>query len=175
MSLKTSSKSLSTKLRTSLQKAERIAVLAVGSEFRADDAAGLLAGKELQRLTDNFCGEPALKVFMGETAPENLTGPIKEFKPTHLIIIDAADMSQPPGHIELIDPEQVADTGSFSTHSLPLNVLTDYLCRTLNCRVLIVAIQPESCKFGRRPSRAIITAARSAARQIAQSLEEQEI
>lgn len=107
-----------------------------------------------------------LEVFFGGTAPENLTGPIKAFRPTHLIVIDAAEMERPPGCVQVIDPSRVADTGSFCTHSLPLSVLTGYLREALGCQAVIIAIQPASCEFGRPVCRSVARAARRVARAI---------
>jgi len=37
---------------------------------------------------------------------------------------------------------------SFSTHQLPLSVLTDYLHQSLGCAITIIAIQPANIAFG---------------------------
>ena len=161
-----------TLLRQTLQGDERVAVLGVGSSLRGDDVAGLLAAQQVQSLSRLQRRRVRLAVFLGQTAPENLTGPIKSFRPTHLIVIDAADMGQAPGYIQAIDPMRVADVGSCSTHTLPLNVLTGYLQDALNCRVLIIAIQPRSCEFGQPPCPAVVSAASRAARYILQELAE---
>ncbi len=161
-----------TPFRQMLQGAERVAVLGVGSSLRGDDAVGLLAAEQVQFLGKAQHRRGRLAVFLGETAPENLTGPIKSFRPTHLIVVDAADMGQTPGHIQAIDPMRVADVGSCSTHSLPLSVLTGYLRDELACRVLIIAIQPGSCGFGQSPCPAVVSAARRVARHILRELRE---
>jgi|GEM_PF-1075633 len=46
---------------------------------------------------------PIFKFFNGGTAPENLTGEIRRFKPSHLIMIDAVELGKRPGTIALID------------------------------------------------------------------------
>jgi len=155
-----------------MQGAERVAVLGVGSSLRGDDAAGTLAAEQVQFLGKAQCRRGRLAVFLGETAPENLTGPIKSYRPTLLIVIDAADMGQAPGYIQAIDPMRVTDSGSGSTHSLPLSILTGYLRDELACRVLIVAIQPGSCGFRESPSPAVVSAAGRVARYIIRELRE---
>jgi hydrogenase 3 maturation protease len=131
-------------LKKFLKNAKQIAILGVGSELRGDDSAGLLVARHIQ---DNFKNSHSqLKIFFGFTAPENLTGEIKEFKPTHLIIIDAADMGIKPGKAVLLKPCQLKGI-SFSTHQLPLNILTDYLSKTLRCKIIIIAIQPKKLNF----------------------------
>ena len=150
-------------LKTRLEGAERIAVLAVGSWLRGDDAAGLLAARELEKRRGNAADGARLAIFMGETAPENLTGEIRRFAPTHLIILDAADSGGAPGDIEILGAESLGEGDSFSSHRLPLRVLTDYLRASLDCEVTIVGIQPARCEFGEEAS----AAARQAARKVA--------
>jgi hydrogenase 3 maturation protease len=145
-------------LSKELAGAERVAVLAVGSELLGDDAAGLLVG---QYLDETPLEE--LRVFVGATAPENCTGPIRRFLPSHLLIVDAAEVAGEPGTIELIDPKHLGGV-SFATHALPLTVIVDYLKKALaECRVVVVGIKPESLAFGAPPSRRVAEAAREVA------------
>jgi hydrogenase maturation protease HycI len=129
-------------LKTSLKKAERIAVLGIGSELRSDDAAGLIAAEELEKIKN-----PKLKVFFGSTAPENLTGEIITYKPTHIIIIDSVDTDCKPGFILLIKPEDAGGV-SFSSHMLPIKMMVDYMIESLGCDIIIIGIQPKSLIFG---------------------------
>jgi len=152
-----------TPLREHLAGAVRIALLGVGSELRGDDAVGVLVAQRLARRPplkspaagpratrmprSAAYGRPAFRVFVGGTAPENLTGEIKRFRPTHLIIVDAAEFAQAPGTVRLIDPEN-AEGVTFSTHSLPLSVLAGYLRQHFPCAVAIVGVQPGTLTFG---------------------------
>ena len=113
--------------------------------IRADDAAGIIAATQLKAYIKKNKMK-SLKVFLGETAPENLTGEIKKFKPSHLIIIDAVDFNRKPGFTCLLDSYK--DMGvSFSTHKMPLYIMQDYLCASCSCQTMIIGIQPESCHF----------------------------
>lgn len=133
---------LKSELKNKLRGAKRIAILGVGSDLRADDAAGMLVAQSLKLKAQN----KNVKVFSGGIAPENFTGAIKKIKPTHIIIIDCADMKKEPGAILLIDPNRVSGV-SFSTHTLPLNILADYLIKDIGCEVIIIGIQPKSIEF----------------------------
>ena len=53
--------------------------------------------------------------------------------------MDAADLGQPPGHIAVLDPEQIAGV-SFSTHQMPLSVLLDYLKTSFDFTATVLAI-----------------------------------
>ncbi|HUI69544.1 MAG TPA: hydrogenase maturation peptidase HycI [Spirochaetia bacterium] len=119
----------------------RVVILGVGSEIRADDAAGILVAERIRSL-----GLPGVTAIAGGAAPENFTGEIRQLSPSHLVVVDAADMGEKPGTIRLILPDEISGV-SFSTHSLPLNVLTDYLQKEVGCSVLIMGIQPRSLEL----------------------------
>jgi len=139
---------LKTILANRLRNARKIAVLGVGSELRADDAAGMVIVKRLKAYIKGKKQEErnSLKVFLGQTAPENLTGEIKKFKPTHLIIIDAVDFHQKAGAIGVVDLQAEAGV-SFSTHRIPFQIIKDYLYKSIACETIIIGIQPESVDF----------------------------
>jgi hydrogenase 3 maturation protease len=121
----------------------RVAVVGIGHPFRSDDAAGLrvvhaLAPREWS---------PNLLICDAGPAPENTTGELRAFAPDLIIFIDAAEMSQQAGTVQWVAGEGI-DGMSASTHSLPLSVLTRYLTLELNCRVVLLGIQPGSNEVG---------------------------
>lgn len=137
-------------LKTRLKGARRVALLGIGSELRQDDAAGTLVAEKLGKYPKpRRAGHPQLKVFHGATAPENLTGEIKRFKPTHLILVDTVEMEEKPGTILLLDADRVGGGISFSTHKLPAKVLVDYFIKSIGCAVTIIGIQPKALEFGK--------------------------
>lgn len=146
---------LATILRKKLKGAERIGILGIGSELRADDVAGLLVSKQIRK---SFPKSRRVKIFLGHTAPENLTSQIKKFKPSHLIIIDALDMIQKPGAIAVIEPAKT-DNLSFSTHKFPVMLIVDYLSAAIACKTIIVGIQPYSLIFSEPVSEPVRKAA----------------
>jgi hydrogenase 3 maturation protease len=122
--------------------------LGVGSELRADDAAGVLVATELEK---RFSRKKRFRAFVGHTAPENLTGEIKRFKPTHLVIVDSAEIGNKPGDIALIEIDNLAGV-SFCTHQLPVKVMADYLWQSVACEMFIIGIRPASLAFGQKVS-----------------------
>jgi hydrogenase 3 maturation protease len=136
--------SLTVQLRALLAGARRIAILAVGSELHGDDRAGLIVAERLSKLLASL---PMVEIFIGATAPENLTGEIKQYHPSHVILIDAAGLGAAPGAVEIIDFEEITGN-SGSTHRLPLKVLVDYMRNSIGCRVAVIGIQPKSMEFG---------------------------
>jgi hydrogenase 3 maturation protease len=175
--------SLKTAIRRNLKDAGRVAILAVGSSLRGDDAAGLQVAGQLRRLRtkpraktgarrpSSIAHRPTVRIFIGETAPENLTGEIKKFRPTHLVILDAADVEgKKPGSITLIQHDLLRGGSSISTHNMPVNVLIEYIQRSVPCQVLIIGIQPKSHEYNQPLNAAIQKAADKAAAALAAAL-----
>lgn len=127
-----------------LKQSNKLLILAIGSELRSDDSVAMYIADELMKQNldkEKFC------IIKGATAPENFTGEIKKYKPTDMLIIDAADTGKKPGEIDIIDVSSVVGA-SFSTHMMPINVFLDYLFQDFDCRTLIVGIQPRTLEFG---------------------------
>lgn len=155
-------------LKNRLAKANKVALLAIGSEFRGDDAAGLLVAENVKKLlkTPN-CN---FKIFIGATAPENLTGDIKRFKPSHILLIDSVDFNDKPGSILVLVPNDIGDGVSFSTHKMPAKVLMQYFSKSIDCDPVLIGIQPLSVDFGAKQSKDMIGAAKEVAIAIAKSI-----
>ncbi len=130
----------------------RVAVVGVGSRLRSDDALGLAIAERVASLS-----LPGVLVVLGETAPENVTGEIRRFVPTHVLFVDAADLGEAPGTARLFESREIGGVTS-STHSLPLHVIADYLTQEIGCRVLFLGVQPRSVAFGGEVSRDVAAA-----------------
>lgn len=152
-----------------LHNAQKIALLGVGSKLRGDDAAGILVAEYLAKAAFTRKGKVSFKVFIGDTAPENLTGEIKKFKPSHLIVVDAAAVSKKSGQIKLIKPEQAGGV-TFCTHQLPLKIMIDYLRQAIGCKVIIIGISPGRLDFLSECSSVVRKQAKYLARLIKESV-----
>ena len=144
--------SLAKELKNRLKTAKKIAVLGIGSEFRGDDAAGVFVAQAIEDRKKKRSAKIQLRSFIGSTAPENITGEVIRFKPTHLIMVDTADIGQKPGMILLLNSEDVGAGVSFSTHKLPAKILMDYFTKSLKCSIMLIGIQPKNMKFGQKVS-----------------------
>ena len=122
----------------------KIAYVGVGSELNGDDAAGLWVVRGLAPLLKD---KPHLLCLDSGINPENAIGPLRKFAPEAVVIIDAADMGQAAGSVQFIESGRV-DGINFSTHSLPMNMIGDYLESELNCAVWLLGIQPAGLEFG---------------------------
>lgn len=146
-------KDLEKHLKDRLKKAKRIAILGIGSDLRGDDAAGVLAASAVK----DYCASGGnrkkyVRVFIGDTAPENLTGEIRGYKPTHLVIIDTIEINQKPGTVLVLEPSDIGGGVSFSTHKMPSRVLIEYFRNSFKCDVILIGIQPKSIDFGKSVS-----------------------
>jgi hydrogenase 3 maturation protease len=140
----------------------RLAVLGIGSPMRSDDAAGMRA----VRLLGKLVAHPDLLLVGGDTAPENYTGVIKQFRPDKLIVIDAAQLGLSPGRTAIISQ---ADVGGISvaTHHLPLPIMLQYLKSEIGCDILLIGIQSATTEYGRLMTRAVGASARRLATELA--------
>jgi hydrogenase 3 maturation protease len=123
----------------------QLAVLGVGSTLRADDGVGMYI---VERLIEIFSWEncPGLFFCLGETAPENFSGAIKNFHPDHILVFDAADVGKMPGEAVEIDPACIGGP-TFCSHLLPLRLMLDYLTNETGAEVTLVGIQYQSLEF----------------------------
>ncbi len=152
-------KTLITALTSRLNNAKRIALLGIGSELRGDDSAGILVAGALEVFRGSDNPQRNFKSFIGATAPENITGEIKRFNPTHLVIVDSADIGRQAGSFALIEPDDTTGV-TFSTHRLPTKIIAAYLRGCLGCQIVIIGIQPKSLEFSNKVSREVKAAVR---------------
>jgi len=152
-------------LERRLAGAERVVLLAVGSDLRGDDGAGCLAAELLSEHSP-----PRLAAIDGATAPENLTGEIRELQPTHLVVVDAVEMGKRRGTIALVALAELAGE-SASTHRLPLRLTLGFLAHELACDLLVIGIQPGSTVLGAAMSPEVAAAAEEVARLLREILE----
>jgi hydrogenase 3 maturation protease len=133
-------------LRRRLQRADRVAVVGIGDECMPHDRLGMLAAREIEQLQLR-----SIRVFFAGTVPESVTGPIREYQPDHVLLIDAADIGAPPGTVEIIKPGRI-QARLFSTHVLPLSVVMEFIAKDAHTKVTFIGIQPDMHLQGERPS-----------------------
>ncbi len=130
------------KLRDWLLDARRVVVVGVGNPLRKDDFIGVEIVRRLQNRVPS-----SVYLIECETVPESFIEPIIEFKPTHVLIIDAAMLGLKAGAFRLVMPEKLVGP-IVSTHFLPLQIFCDYVTKMTGAKVAILAIQPEDISFG---------------------------
>jgi len=156
-------------LETFLRDAERVLVLGIGNEIRADDAVGTYAARMLCRAFTQIRLRVPCLAFPGGAAPENFIGPTLEFDPTHIVLVDAMDWGAPVGSVSSVDPASLGGV-SLSSHSMPLGVLRDYLVRSGCAKLLVLGVQPSTIELGRDMSREVRSSGRRIVRAILRTL-----
>ncbi len=134
----------------------RIAIIGIGSDLHGDDGIGPFIIKQLQ---EKLLPRADILLLEGGVIPENVTGPIRRFGADIVLLIDAADLSLKPGSIRLIDPGELIGL-SFSSHTMPLGILVEYLIKEFCCEVILLGIQAESTSFGSEPSLTVVKSAK---------------
>ncbi len=131
------------RLQNWLSDSQRVVIAGIGNSLRKDDFVGVKIVKNLRNKVSE-----AVYLIECETVPESFMKPIVEFKPTHILVIDAALLNLKPGSSKLIDPTQLAEQTAISTHALPLQIFCEYLARTTEAEIALLAIQPQDASFG---------------------------
>lgn len=131
-------KLLSNSLAVFLRHMKHLVVLGMGNELRGDDAVGLVVVRDLKK----FSGAN-LSVFDGQTAPEIFIKPICELKPSHVLIVDAAELKEKPGTWRLLSKAEI-DTGLFTTHMIPATDIAKEIEQRCDAQVGFLGIQPKS-------------------------------
>ncbi|MEM2642984.1 MAG: hydrogenase 3 maturation endopeptidase HyCI [Candidatus Bathyarchaeia archaeon] len=131
------------KLKDWFSGAERVVVAGIGNPIRMDDFVGVKVVRDLH-------GKVSGRVLLieCETVPESFLQQIADFKPSHVLLIDAAVMGLEPGECRLIKPEHLKVFPAISTHMLPLRVFCDYLAETVGAKVALLLIEPKNTDFG---------------------------
>ncbi len=129
-------------LRRWLRGATKIAVLGVGSRIRGDDAVGSVIVDRLKGRVPSY-----VELFDCETVPESFTGPLRRMAPSHVLIIDAAEMGLDPGETRVVNSESILESAS-STHALSLSILSEYITSGIGAKVLFLGVQPKNIGLG---------------------------
>ena len=117
-------------------------LLTVGNGLMGDDGAGPLLAQMLAHTQLNDW-----VVINGGSSPENVLHQIREYAPSHVVVIDSADMDLPPGSIRKIPQQNLENPSYFTTHTLPLTFLIDSLNEFVP-QTTFIGIQPEIVAFG---------------------------
>jgi hydrogenase 3 maturation protease len=117
-------------------------------DWKGDDRLGPVLARALAAALP---ADPRLLVVSGGEAPENFTGAVRAFAPSHVLLLDAVDHGLAAGTVFLVD-ENAITMGDMTSHRLPLKLLMHFLAVSIPCRVILVGVQPRTLLPGRRLS-----------------------
>ncbi|MEM2130553.1 MAG: hydrogenase 3 maturation endopeptidase HyCI [Candidatus Bathyarchaeia archaeon] len=123
--------------------AQKIVIAGIGNTIRKDDFIGM-------KIVQNLNGKTSKNVHLieCETVPENFIQEIIDFKPSHVLLIDAAFLGLQPGEARLVFPEQVAAFPAVTTHVLPLRIFCECIKEMTAAKIALLLIEPENTEFG---------------------------
>ena len=123
--------------------ATRVVVAGIGNPIRRDDFVGVKIVQDLQ-------GKVPKNVLLieCETVPESYMQEIIDFKPSHVLLVDAAILGLKPGETRLVLPEQITDFPAITTHVLPLRIFCEYITKMAEAKIALLLIEPEDTEFG---------------------------
>jgi hydrogenase 3 maturation protease len=127
--------------------------MGIGNPLRRDDFVGMKIVKRLKRTLPN------VRIIEAGEVPESYLSLVEEAHPSHILMIDAAEMGVHPGLVRLVSPRRIAGL-SLSTHTLPLSVVSEYLAKNTQAKIALLAIQPKILDYGEGLSQELSTVAR---------------
>jgi hydrogenase 3 maturation protease len=123
--------------------AKKIVVAGIGNPIRSDDYVGLKIIENLRgKVPETVC------LLQCETVPENYLSEIENFKPTHVLLVDAAFLELKPGEASLVDSERMMDYSAISTHALPLKIFCEHLKKATAAKIGLLLSEPKDMDFG---------------------------
>ncbi|MFA5572325.1 MAG: hydrogenase maturation protease [Crenarchaeota archaeon] len=130
-------------LKDWLADKKRVVVVGVGNPIRQDDNVGLKVLAGLQGKLPSNVG-----LFECEMVPEGYLLDIEEFKPSHVLLIDAAVLGRKPGDADLVKVTEVAVFSAVSSHRLPLRLFCEYIEKSTGAKIRLLLIEPKTMEFG---------------------------
>ncbi len=153
--------SFQAELKKWLSDARRVVVAGIGNPIRTDDFVGAKIVQDLRgKVSKNVC------LVECETVPESFIQHIVDFKPSHILLIDAAILDLEPGDSRLVKATQLVDVPAFSTHMLPLRIFCEYLMKMTKAKIALLLIQPKQTDFGEGLTREIEISAKDITRSL---------
>ena len=157
--------SLEEELRAWLEGADKVVVAGIGNGIRRDDFVGV-------KVVQDLVGKVSRNVHLieCETVPESFVDEIIDVVPTHVLLVDAALLGLPPGTAHLYEVEEVVNSTSISTHTLPLRVFCEYVFRLTGAKISLILIEPLETDFGEGLSSELQTAVERVSRVLEELL-----
>lgn len=126
--------SIRAKLIKELSGWKKIVILGIGNEMNEKDNMGILIAQGLQKM---FPDKDKVKVIVTGNRPENYTGLLKQLSPSHILLIDTAEMGNET--IKIIDACEIEE-GAPSAHNGSLSMMIKYLERAMEAKVITLGV-----------------------------------
>lgn len=127
--------------------------LGIGNPLRRDDGAGCRFIRELKRW--GVGRRKGIYLFNGGELPENYLEPIVKIQPAIVVLVDAVDFGGEAGEVKVF--RETGFQSGFSTHTLSLSLILNYLRETTRAKIFILGIQPKNTGWGEGLSKEVET------------------
>jgi len=128
-------------LRRWVSNAQKVVIVGMGSPIRKDDFVGVELVRKLQGKVSS-----SIRLIECEMSPENFLEPIIQFKPTHILLINATQLNSNPGSSRLVELNRIAGPAVL-THALTYHMFREFLGKATDAKVALLAIQPKDTSF----------------------------
>lgn len=115
-------------------------IVGVGNTLKGDDGVGPFICSRLRKTVPD-------RIIDAATVPENYIQPIITKNPEVLLIIDAVDLGDTPGAIQILGSGQIHSI-SPSTHTPSPKLFLDVILQSIKPQVVFLGIQPAQANFG---------------------------
>jgi hydrogenase 3 maturation protease len=130
-------------LKDWFKDAEKVVLAGIGNPIRTDDYVGQKIVEDLKdKLSEKIC------LIECETVPESYVSDIKEFQPTHVLLINAGLLNLKPGQFRLVQSEELSGFVAVTSHVLPLRIFCDLVVQLTGAKIALLLIEPENMEFG---------------------------
>ena len=119
-----------------------MALVGVGNTLRRDDNIGIEIAAELEGDVSE-----SVMVIRSETIPEEYLERIVAFKPTHVLVIDAALLGMKPGSARFSENIEFSYS-PVSSHFLPIQIFCQSLVDMSGAKLAMLLIEPMDTGFG---------------------------
>lgn len=119
----------------------KVLVVGVGNTLRGDDGAGPLLIEYLE-------GKVETSLLDVGVEPLNYMGVIESASPDTIVVFDAADIGEEEGVVKRVDPKDLSNCSTVSTHSIPLFQILELMKMMTGAEVVVFGVQPASLRLG---------------------------
>jgi hydrogenase 3 maturation protease len=137
-----SASGVSSQLKIWFQGAQRVVLIGVGNTLRKDDNIGVEIAADLEEYASE-----SVMIVKSETIPEEYLEQIVAFKPTHVLVIDAALLGLNPGSARFSENIE-SPSSPVSTHFLPVQIFCQSLVDMTGAKLAMLLIEPRDTGFG---------------------------
>jgi hydrogenase 3 maturation protease len=148
-------------LRESLKG--KVLIIGIGNRLRGDDGAGPL-------LIDVLKGEVEATLLDVGEEPLNYLGVVDSAAADTIVVFDAVEMGKPTGSIAKLNLEDLSESTTLSTHSIPVRHVLKMVEMRTDANLVLFGVQAGTLRLGNEMSPEVESAVKRFADTLVQTL-----